>query len=96
MRLRSASVDLADAGRMALDGTVLSVHPGSQTDRRLGAKGWCWHDTPFIWIAVALMLIGAVMLVAGIGAPALWIAVITVGIALVAIDRIRARRSLSS
>jgi hypothetical protein len=52
--------------------------------------------TPFVWIAVASMLIGAVLLVAGIGAPALWIAVITVGIALVAIDRIRARRSLSS
>jgi hypothetical protein len=52
--------------------------------------------TAFIWIAVALMLIGAVMLVAGIGAPALWIAVITVGIALVAIDRLRGRRSLSS
>ena len=52
--------------------------------------------TPFIVIAVALMLIGAVLLVAGIGAPALWIAVIAVGIALVAIDRIRARRSLSS
>ena len=50
----------------------------------------------FIWIAVALMLIGAVMLVADIGAPALWIAVITAGIALVAMDRIRARRSLSS
>jgi len=32
-----------------------------------------------IWIAVALMLIGAVMLVADIGAPALWIAGITVG-----------------
>ena len=80
---------------MALDGTVLSVHPGSQTDRRLGAKGGV-AMTAFIWIAVVLMLIGAVMLVAGIGAPALWIAVITVGIALVAIDRIRARRSLSS
>jgi hypothetical protein len=35
------------------------------------------------------------MLVADIGAPALW-AVITVGIALVAIDRIRARQSVSS
>jgi hypothetical protein len=80
---------------MALDGTVSRGHPGSQTDRRLGAKGGV-AMTPFIWIAVALMLIGAVMLVAGIGAPALWIAVITVGIALVAIDRIRARRSLSS
>jgi hypothetical protein len=52
--------------------------------------------TPFIWIAVASMRIGAVMLAAGIGAPALWIAVITVGITLVAIDRIRARRSLNS
>ena len=52
--------------------------------------------TPFVWIAVVSMLIGAVLLVAGIGAPALWIAVITVGITLVAIDRIRARRSLSS
>ena len=50
----------------------------------------------FIWIAVALMLIGAVLLVADVGAPALWIAVVTVGIALVAIDRIRARRGLSS
>lgn len=50
----------------------------------------------FLWIAVALMLIGAVMLVADFGAPALWIAVITVGIALVAIDRLRARGSLSS
>jgi hypothetical protein len=49
-----------------------------------------------IWIAVALMLVGAVMLVADIGTTALWIAVITAGIALVAIDRIRARRSLSS
>jgi hypothetical protein len=49
-----------------------------------------------IWIAVALMLIGAVMLIADIGTPALWIVVITVGIALVAIDRIRAHRSLSS
>jgi membrane-bound ClpP family serine protease len=52
--------------------------------------------TAFSWIAVALMLTGAVMLVADAGAPALWIAVITVGIALVAIDRIRARRSVGS
>jgi hypothetical protein len=83
---------------MALDGTMLKVHSGSRADRHLGArraKGGV-AMTLFIWIAVALMLIGAVMLVADIGAPALWIAVITVGIALVAIDRIRARRSLSS
>jgi hypothetical protein len=50
----------------------------------------------FLWIDAALMLTGAVMLIADIGAPALWIAVITVGIALVLIDRIRASRGLSS
>ena len=40
-------------------------------------------------IAVVLMLVGAVMLVAGVGASALWIAVITVGIGLVLIGRTR-------
>ena len=39
---------------------------------------------PLIWIAVVLMLTGAVLLVAGVGAAGLWIAVIAVGIALVA------------
>jgi hypothetical protein len=34
------------------------------------------------------MLLGASMLIAGIGSTALWIAVITVGIALVAISQI--------
>ena len=52
--------------------------------------------TPFVWIAVMLMLMGAVMLIAGIGAPGLWIAVVTVGIALVVIDRTRSRHSLGS
>jgi hypothetical protein len=47
---------------------------------------------PLIWIAVALMLTGAVMLVLGVGAVGLWIAVITVGIALVAVDGYRHRR----
>ena len=41
------------------------------------------------WIAVPLMLIGAVMLVADVGVAGLWIAVITIGIALVAIDAYR-------
>ena len=41
------------------------------------------------WIAMALMLIGAVMLVADVGVAGLWIAVITIGIALVAIDAYR-------
>ncbi len=44
---------------------------------------------PLIWMAAALMLIGAVMLILGVGAAGLWIAVITVGIAIVAIDRYR-------
>jgi hypothetical protein len=45
--------------------------------------------TLLVWIAVALMVVGAVMLIAGIGAPGLWIAVVTVGIAAVVIDRTR-------
>ena len=36
-----------------------------------------------LWVAVPLMLLGAAMLIADIGATALWIAVIAVGIALV-------------
>jgi hypothetical protein len=44
-----------------------------------------------IWIAVPLMLIGAVLLVTGTGAAGLWIAVITVGIALAAVDLYRRR-----
>ena len=52
--------------------------------------------TPFVWIAVVLMLMGAVMLIAGIGAPGLWIAVIAVGIALVVIDRTQRPHRLGS
>jgi hypothetical protein len=42
-----------------------------------------------LWVAVPLMLLGASMLVASIGSPALWIAVVTVGIALVLIGRVK-------
>lgn len=49
---------------------------------------------PLIWIAVPLMLIGAVMLVTGVGAAGLWIAVIAVGIVLVAIELYRRREGL--
>jgi hypothetical protein len=38
------------------------------------------------------MLVGAVMLVADVGAAGLWIAVITIGLALVAIDVGRRRK----
>lgn len=40
-----------------------------------------------VWIAVPLMLFGAAMLLADVvGSAGLWIALITVGVALVAID----------
>jgi hypothetical protein len=48
---------------------------------------------PLIWIAVPLMLIGAVLLVTDVGPSGRWIAVIAVGIAMVAIDRVRARQA---
>jgi len=38
-----------------------------------------------LWVVGAMLLIAAALLVAGVGAAALWIAVITVGIAVVAI-----------
>ena len=47
---------------------------------------------PLTWIAVALLLTSAVLLVADVGAAGLWIAVITIGIALVAIDAYRRRQ----
>ena len=49
--------------------------------------------TPSLWVAVVLMLLGAVLLVAGAGPAALWIAVIATGLALVAIDLTRRRKS---
>lgn len=57
-------------------------------DVLLRAKGGAVMKPVFLWIAVPLMLLGAGMLIAGIGSTALWIAVITVGIALVAISQI--------
>ena len=51
--------------------------------------------TIVLGIAIALMLVGAVMLVAGQGASGLWIAVITVGIAVVAFNLSR-RNSVRS
>jgi hypothetical protein len=52
--------------------------------------------THVLWTAIALMVAGAVFLVTGTGAAGLWIAVIAVGIALVAIDLARRRQSLGS
>ena len=46
-----------------------------------------------LWVAALLMLVGAVMLIVGYGASGLWISVITVGIAVVAVDLYRDRHS---
>lgn len=45
--------------------------------------------TLLLWIAVPLLLLAASMLIAGIGAPGLWIAVVAVGIALVIIGQVK-------
>jgi hypothetical protein len=58
-------------------------------DTLLGGNGGALMKPLLLWTAVPLMLLGAGMLVAGIGSTALWIAVITVGIALVVIGRAR-------
>ena len=42
-----------------------------------------------LWVAVPLMLLGAAMLIADIGATALWIAAIAGGIALVVIGQVK-------
>jgi hypothetical protein len=42
-----------------------------------------------LWIAIPLLLLGAAMLIAGIGAPSLWIAVAAVGTALVVMSRVK-------
>ena len=46
-----------------------------------------------MWVTAAVLLVAAVMLVTGMGAPGLWIAVIAVGVAVVAVDAVRRRRS---
>lgn len=46
-------------------------------------------DRTITVIAVALLLTGAVLLVTDVGAAGLWIAVITVGVALVVVDGYR-------
>jgi hypothetical protein len=88
----------AERGRMALGGVALNVHAGPMRSVAYGALGPSRGAamTPLVWIAVVLMVMGAVMLIAGIGAPGLWIAVVTVGIAVVVIDRTRSRHRLGS
>ena len=55
----------------------------------LGANGGVVMKPLLLWIAVPLMLLGASMLVAGVGSSGQWIAAVTVGIALVVIGRVK-------
>lgn len=48
---------------------------------------------PLPWIAVPLLLLAAAMLVAGVGESGLWIAIVAVGVVLVAVDLFRSRRA---
>jgi hypothetical protein len=81
-------------GRKEVHRTKASGSPtsGSGIIEREVLKEVSTMRQPLIWIAVPLLLIGAVLLVAGVGASGLWIAVITIGIALVAIDGYWRRR----
>lgn len=42
-----------------------------------------------LWSAAVLLLIAAVMLIAGVGKPGLWFAVVALGVAVVIIERTR-------
>jgi len=45
---------------------------------------------PLLWIVAVLLLVAAVMLIAGVSEPGLWFAVVAVGVAVVIIERTRA------
>ena len=49
--------------------------------------------SPLMWIVAAFLLVAAVMLVAGVGAAGVWIAIIAVGIAAVALELVRRRHA---
>ena len=48
---------------------------------------------PLLWIAVPMFLLAAAMLVSGVGEAGLWIAVVAVGAALVAVVVVRSRHA---
>ena len=48
---------------------------------------------PLLLVAVALLLLAAAMLVADVGDAGLWLSVVTVGVALVAVELFRSRRA---
>lgn len=44
---------------------------------------------PLLWVVAAMLVVAAVLLIAGVGQAGLWFAVIAVGVAIVVIDRAR-------
>ncbi len=46
-----------------------------------------------MWIMAAVLLVAAAMLVRGVGEAGLWVAVIAVGIAVVAVELVRRRHA---
>ena len=51
---------------------------------------------PLMWMVAAMLVVAAVMLVAGIGSPGVWIAVVTAGVAASVIGRNRSHRGAGS
>lgn len=47
-----------------------------------------------LWMAVPLMLVGAIMLIADAGAAALWTGLIVVGIAMVVVELSRSHKTV--
>lgn len=74
-------------GRLPLVAATNAVHVGCG-DLLLGG-GVVMKKSLLLWIAVPLLLLAAAMLIAGIGASALWFAVVTIGICLVVIGGVR-------
>jgi hypothetical protein len=75
---------------MALDGILREDQPEPQETCCLGqVEGGAVMKRLLPWIAVPLLLLGAAMLIAGIGAASLWIAVTLVGAALVIIGQVK-------
>jgi hypothetical protein len=75
---------------MTLDGTLRKDQPEPQGDLLpLQVEGGAVMKRLLPWIAVPLLLLGAAMLIAGIGEASLWIAVTLVGAALVIIGQVK-------
>jgi hypothetical protein len=48
---------------------------------------------PLLWTVAVLLVVAAAMLIAGVGQPGVWFAVVAVGLALVVIERLRSHHA---